>query len=127
VNKTHNSSSEEESSDSKSFESDFSSKDINGTIKVSFGIEAVSHNDITLQVQGNSSLGSIYRKQQLTNKKWDREGPLPGFMMRRWFSVDPNIDQYVRLLFKNDLDSIGELLHWEKDQKGRLALILICD
>jgi len=48
-------------------------------------------------------------------------------MMRRWFSVDPNIDQYVRLLFKNDLDSIGELLHWEKDQKGRLALILICD
>ena len=48
-------------------------------------------------------------------------------MMRRWFGVNPSIDQYVKLLFKNDLENVGELLHWEKDREGRLALILLCD
>ena len=50
-------------------------------------------------------------------------------MMKRWFGGGPQTDAEVTLLFKKDLIDIGygKVAHWQGDQMGKLAMIILCD
>ena len=50
-------------------------------------------------------------------------------MMKRWFGGGPQTDEEITMLFKKDLEDIGQRInrHWEGDSQGKLATIILCD
>ena len=67
-------------------------------------------------------LGFWFKEQTLTAPQIDGR-------MDTWFGEDDVFDQEIRNEFMDDVEaaSEGNLDHWAKDPKGRLALILLLD
>lgn len=59
----------------------------------------------------------------------DHEGHWSEYYAKRWFTVDPDFDENIRILFEHDIEnaSLGKYDHWAETAKGRLALILLFD
>jgi uncharacterized protein (DUF924 family) len=49
--------------------------------------------------------------------------------VKMWFEKNPDIDEKIRKEFRGDLLKAlnGELTHWEKTPRGRLALVILLD
>ncbi len=74
------------------------------------------------QLRIDAILAFWFKEQSLSAPKIDRR-------MDVWFGEDPNFDQEVKAEFADDVAraSAGQLDHWSRQPRGRLALILLLD
>ena len=74
------------------------------------------------QIRIDAVLAFWFREEQLSAPQIDRR-------MDLWFSEDPVFDHEIEREFAPDVDaaSAGQLDHWARTPRGRLALILLLD
>jgi len=74
------------------------------------------------QIRVDAILSFWFKEQELSAPQIDQR-------MEIWFSEDPVFDLEIQKEFADDVAkaSKGELDHWGKDSRGRLALIILID